>query len=138
MTRFYEAYFQTRENIRPAYSESFAELLSENLEVCREIANPADVCGFGADVDPFLDARAGQGRLDLESARFQAKDAGAGVVEVEFDLQPPERSAYHHRKIRYQMKVENGRWVIDDIQYGARSARSQMMTEIQELRGGIF
>lgn len=138
MTRFYDSYFRAKESTRPAYSESFAELLSENAEVCREIADATEVCGFGVDVDPFLDAREANTQLNLETAKFFAKDAGQGVVDVEFDLRPPERSQYHHRKIRYVLKVENGRWVIDDIQYGTRSARAFMLNEIQELRGAIF
>lgn len=141
LTRFYESYLRAGDAAArpaPAFSEAFAELLAENLEVCREIASPGDVCGFGADVDPFLDARGAKLPLDPQSARLHARDAGPGLVEVEFDLRPPERSQYHHRKIRYLMKIEKGRWVVDDIQYGARSARAQMLREIRDLRASIF
>lgn len=145
LTRFYRAYFEKRDGFpssatrpEPAFSEDFLDLRRENDEVCREIADPGEVCGFGTAFDPFLDAQDAGPKLTLESARFAAREISPGVVEVEFDLLPPERSHYHHRRLRYLMKIENDRWVVDDIVYADRSAKATMMSEIRDLRRTIF
>lgn len=135
---FYRQYMDFKVGTSPGsppklrFSKSFQKLIDQNNEVCRRHAG-TDVCGFGSHGDVYLSAQEIDPKLTFQTSKFSASEPKPGQVEVQFNLYPSMKDSegFYSRKIRFHMKKEAGRWVVDDIFYSEKSARQDLIDEIR-------
>ena len=100
----------------PFHSASLKAALDGNKQACALLSRGDDICGFGADGDPFLDAQDMAEGLVFERMAFAARPLDDSVVDVSFTVFPANPKA-ERSNLRFVMVDEGGLWRVDDVQY---------------------
>lgn len=136
ITRFYSSYLgEARRAPPPAgtfYSDDLEALLAANHELCGKLARHDEICGYDADGDVFLDAQETASGLTLDKAGFKAAYAGNGTVDVSFNVFPGQGDNYR-RQIRFVLTLEDAGWRVDDMLFGAKTLRRDVLHENETL-----
>lgn len=117
------------------FSKSLQKLIRKNKRICKENAG-SDVCGWGADSDIYLNAEEIDPKLSYENSSISVLEKDLNTVQVKFNVYPSltESKSTYDREIDFKVLLEAGHWVVDDIRYGAISARGEMQREIQSFQ----
>jgi len=132
---FYKAYLNEEQPHRlkrsePVFSKAFLKLRKQNLRVCKEKAG-SDICGWGADADPYLNAQDMDDDLTYGNAVRSITEPKPGEVHVQLDVFPSQPNE-GDRTIVFTLIQEDKRWVVDDISLGDISAQRFMRDEIAQ------
>lgn len=122
------------QELRPFFSTEFVKLWDENKGLCANIAVGED-CGWEGDGDLLLDAQEFDPELTYDSAMVRVFKFSEGFYEATFnifpkDLQGGKFKPQHDRRVRFWIKQEGEKYVIDNIAYvypnTIEDAREQM------------
>ncbi len=131
---FYRQYLaadnQGKLSMHLPFSESFQHMIEQNNQLCQEKAKE-DVCGWASDGFVYLNIQEVDPALNFANSNFKISSPSPTIVDVEIDIQPSAKrnTEYSKRKFRYLMKLEDDRWVVDDVLQNGVSARQLMQEE---------
>ncbi len=111
----------TTEELKTYFSQEFQTLWEENMQICISNAVGED-CGWEGNGDILLDAQEVDPELTFDSAMVRVVRFSEGFYEANFnifpkDLQGGKLKPQHDRRVRFWIKQENGKFVIDNIAY---------------------
>ncbi len=129
-------------DLKPFFSKEFQKLWEESTRLCQEKA-AGEVCGWDSEGNILLDAQEVDSELTYDTAEVRVVRFQEGFFEATFnvfpnDLQGNKKKPQHDRRIRFWIKQEDNKWVIDNIAYvypnTVEDARAKMK-EDQEIYG---
>lgn len=121
---------------KPFFSLDAQKLLTSDRDACKSQSR-GEVCGFGADGGPYLDAQDFDENMSFKKSKFKGQKISEDLVEVKFRLFPNDPKNPGLRRIHFKMVKDPQGWRVDDIIYksnGDSSMRKQIKVEMEELK----
>lgn len=133
--QFYRSYLPALQG-EPPFSKGFAALIATDKALCAKY-NPDEVCGFGADGDPYLNAQEYDSGMTFENTGATVTETAPGLVLVTLNVYPSDTDGgdFYEREIRYRLIREQGAWVVDDMIFDeGMGMREGLAFEINAIR----
>lgn len=136
VVEFYKSYFNYSHSAKSQkppelpFSINLQKLINENQKAC-DLYEPG-ICGWDAEYDVYTNAQESDENLTFENSNFISSALQENKIRVTFNLFPGAPDPYYDRVITFQMILENGNYVVDDIFYG-----SEMKSTVESIKGAI-
>jgi hypothetical protein len=116
------------------FSKEFKKAIQDNEEACKLYST--GICGWDAEGDTYTASQDSDENLNFDNSNFSYQHISKNKIQVKLNVFPSDPDPYYDSVITFNMIIEDGKYVVDDILYGKEmlSTRSRIDSEIESIQ----